>query len=53
MLIPEILAAGLTPVLFNLLINKDKNGTSFIQLQNHTAIDMEKTDDGTIKLLPI
>ena len=45
----EILFSGLTPVDSTLLTFTD--GTSFIPTATQTAIDIEKSDDGTIKLL--
>ena len=48
----ELLAADPNDIsIQTLLINKDKNGTSYTSADHHTAIDVEKTDDGTIKLL--
>ena len=48
----ELLAADPNDIsIQTLLINNDKNGTSFKSADHHTAIDVEKTDDGTIRLL--
>ena len=45
----ELLAAD--PNERNFTINNDKNGTSYKSADHHTAIDVEKTDDGTILII--
>ena len=48
----ELLAADPNDIsIQTLLINNDKNGTSYKCCDHQTAIDVEKTDDGTIRLL--